>query len=233
MAHWELQRRISPYLLVLYGENMKADAEMIERLYNAKSPQEIAEIYDQWSKDYDEGLTKDSGYVAPQWCFKLLEQYLPCQQVRLLDAGAGTGLFGQLLWQHGYRNVVAIDVSEGMLEEARNKGVYLELHQQVLGEPLDFPTDCFDAVCCVGVLAPGQGSASAFDEMIRVTKPGGYIIFTLRFEFYENPDFGYKPRQLELEAAGKWNLEEKTAKFQGLPKGDPDLFYNVWVYRVL
>ncbi len=69
-----------------------------------------------------------------------------------------------------------------------------------MGEPLDFPTNSFDAVSGVGVLSPGQVPSSAFDEMIRVTKPGGYIIFTIRFEFYENPDYGFKPKQLELEA---------------------------------
>ncbi|HDN27228.1 MAG TPA: class I SAM-dependent methyltransferase [Thioploca sp.] len=211
---------------------MKADAEILERLYTAESPQEIAEIYSQWAKTYDEGLNEGSGYVAPQWCLKLLEKYVPSKDVRLLDAGAGTGLFGQLLQQRGYRSVVGIDISEGMLEEARKKNAYTELHQKILGEPLGFPSDCFDATISVGVFSPAQGPSSAFDELIRITKPGGYIMFTLRHEFYEDSKFGFKPKQLELEAAGKWTLEEKTEKFQGLPKGDPDLFYNVWVYKV-
>ena len=196
---------------------MKADAEILERLYTAESPQEIADIYNQWSKDYDEGLNEGSGYVAPQWCLKLLEKYVSSKNVRLLDAGAGTGLFGQLLQQHGYRNVVGIDVSEGMLEEARKKNVYTEVHQKILGEPLGFPTDCFDAIISVGVFSPAQGPSSAFDELIRITKPGGYIMFTLRPEFYEDNKFGFKPKQLELETAEKWILEEKTEKLQLLP----------------
>ena len=211
---------------------MKADAEMIAQLYKAKNPQEIAEIYSQWATTYDEDLNEDSDYVAPQWCLKLLEKYVPSKDARLLDAGAGTGLFGQLLHQRGYHNLVGIDVSEGMLEEARKKNVYTEVHQKILGESLGFPTDSFDAAISVGVFSPGQGPSSAFDELIRIIKPGGYFIFTLRPEFYENRDFGFKPKQLKLEASGKWTLEEKTEKFQGLPKGEPDLFYNVWVYRV-
>jgi len=211
---------------------MKADAEMMEQLYKAKKPQEIADIYSQWAKTYDEDLNEDSDYVAPQWCLKLLEKYVPSKDVRLLDAGSGTGLFGQLLHQRGYRNVVGIDVSEGMLEEARKKNVYAEVHQKILGEPLGFLNDSFDAAISVGVFSPGQGPSSAFDELIRITKLGGYIMFTLRSSFYDDNKFGFKPKQLELEAAEKWTLEEKTAKFQGLPKGEPDLFYNVWVYKV-
>jgi predicted TPR repeat methyltransferase len=211
---------------------MKADAEILERLYTAKNPQEIADIYSQWAATYDEDLTEDSDYVAPQWCLNILEKYVPSKTARLLDAGAGTGLFGQRLHQRGYHNIVGIDVSEGMLEKARKKNVYTEVHQKILGEPLGFPTDYFDAAISVGVFSPGQGPSSAFDELIRIIKPGGYFIFTIRPEFYENSDFGFKPKQLELEATGKWNLEEKTGKFQGLPKGEPDLFYNVWVYLI-
>lgn len=211
---------------------MKADAEIIERLYDAKNPQEIADIYSQWAKTYDDDLNEDSDYVAPLWCLKLLEKYVLSKDVRLLDAGSGTGLFGQLLQQRGYHNIVGIDVSEGMLKEARKKNVYAEVHQKILGKPLGFPTDFFDATISVGVFSPGQGPSSAFEEMIRITKPGGYILFTIQPKFYENSDFGYKPKQLAFETAGKWLLEEKTEKFQGLPKSEPDLFYNVWVYKV-
>ena len=32
---------------------MKADADILDRLYNAKDPEEIAGIYNQWAKTYD------------------------------------------------------------------------------------------------------------------------------------------------------------------------------------
>ena len=211
---------------------MKADAEILEQLYHAKDHQEIAGIYSKWATTYDADLIEDADYVAPQRCSDILEQYVPSQEACILDGGAGTGLFGQLLHQRGYRNIIGMDIAQGMLEEARKKGVYRELHREVLGEPLSFAGDTFDAVSCIGVFSPGQGPADAFNELIRVTKPGGYILFTLQAKFYDSFDFGYKAKLLELETAGKWNLEEKTAKFQGLPKSEPDVWYNVWVYRV-
>jgi|GEM_PF-1543078 len=81
-----------------------------------------------------------------------------------------------------------MDVSEEMLEEARKKGVYLELHRKVLGESLGFSSHTFDAVIGVGVFSPGQGPASAFDELIRITRPSGSIIFTLVLNFMKTAD---------------------------------------------
>nr|VFJ93061.1 MAG: Methyltransferase domain-containing protein [Candidatus Kentron sp. LFY] len=211
---------------------MRADKSVIDRLYRAESPREIADIYDRWAETYDTGLMEDSDYVAPRRCLDILKKYRPAKEARLLDVGAGTGLFGQLLYRHGYRDIVGMDLSEGMLAEARKKDVYLELHRQVLGGALEFPSDGFDAAIAVGVFSPGQGPPGAFEEIIRVVKPGGYFIFTLRLGFYEDDRFGFRQKQQALEAAGKWRLEEKTGKFQGLPKGEPDLFYSIWVYKV-
>jgi SAM-dependent methyltransferase len=57
-------------------------------------------------------------------------------QARILDAGCGTGLAGQILAARGYRNVEGLDLSAGMLREAGKKARYAALHQQTLGEPL-------------------------------------------------------------------------------------------------
>jgi len=54
------------------------------------------------------------------------------------------------------------------------------LARMVLGETLEFETDAFDAVTCVGVLTFGHAPASSLDEFVRVTKPGGHVTFTVR-----------------------------------------------------
>ncbi len=147
-----------------------------------------------------------------------------------MDAGAGTGLVGEALSQLGYTDLVAIDLSPGMLEEARRKQVYGEFHQMVLGETLDFETAVFDAVISVGVFTLGHAPASAFDELVRVTKPGGHIVFSLRTDAYESD--GFKEKHDGLEAAGKWKLAEMTDEFQPLPKGEPEVWHRNWAYRV-
>jgi ubiquinone/menaquinone biosynthesis C-methylase UbiE len=117
-----------------------------------------------------------------------------------------------------------------MLKEARKKKVYRELHQMVMGETLDYATDSFNAVICVGTLTVGHAPASSLDELVRVTSPGGCIVYTLRPDTYQNS--GFKEKQAALESAGKWQLMEVSEKFQLIPKGEPDVYHQVWVYQV-
>ena len=54
--------------------------------------------------------------------------------------------------------------------------------------------------------------------------------FTLRPDVYEQN--GFREKQEQLVAAGKWELAEVTDEFHGMPKGEPDVLFQVWVYKV-
>ena len=49
--------------------------------------------------------------------------------------GCGTGLGGMYLKERGFAEIVGIDASKGMLEEARMKESYKELDSVFLGQP--------------------------------------------------------------------------------------------------
>ena len=201
----------------------------VQWIYSSRNNQELEERYDQWAKDYDADLEQDFGYQGPQRTAEFFTRYVP-KTARILDAGAGTGLMGEILGKLGYHDLVAMDLSQGMLEEARKKDVYREFHQMVMGEPLDFTTDYFDAVISTGVLTVGHAPASSLDELVRITKPGGHIVFTLRPDVYE--DSGFKEKQTALESESKWKLVEVSEEFQTIPKGEPDVYHQIWVYQV-
>ena len=201
----------------------------VQWVYSSRNNEELAERYDDWAKDYDSDLEQDFEWLGPQRAAEVFAKYVP-KDGRILDAGAGTGLVGKFLSEDGYTDLVAMDLSSGMLEEARKKNVYQEFHQMVMGEPLGFSSDYFDAVVSVGVLTVGHAPANSLDELIRITRPGGYVVFSLRPDVYETG--GFKEKQAELESAGKWQLTEESEKFQPLPKGEPEVYHLVWVYRV-
>ena len=203
--------------------------DRVKWVCSSRDNKELEVRYDQWAKDYDADLDEEFGYMSPQMAVDLFTRYVH-KGARILDAGAGTGLVGELLAKQGYRNLVAIDLSLGMLEKAREKDAYRELHRMVLGETLDFPTASFDAVISVGVLTLGHAPASSLDELIRVTKPDGYIVYTLRPDVYR--DHGFKEKHEALEAEGKWILAEVSEEFQTLPKGEPDAYHQVWIYQL-
>ena len=201
----------------------------VQWVYSSRNNEELAERYDDWAKDYDTDLEQNFEWIGPQRTAEIFAKYVP-KNAWVLDAGAGTGLVGKFLSEIGYSQMAAMDLSAGMLEEARKKNVYQEFHQMVMGEPLGFSADSFDAVVSVGVLTVGHAPANSLDELIRITRPGGYVVFSLRPDVYE--DRGFKEYQSDLENSGKWQLAEVTDKFQPLPKGEPEVWHQIWAYRV-
>ena len=201
----------------------------VQWVYSSTNNQELQERYDQWATDYDRDLAEEFVWTAPQTAADIFAKHV-LADAKVLDAGAGTGLVGECLSEKGYGNLSAMDLSLGMLEEARNKGFYRDFHQMTLGDELGFDTDAFDAVISVGVFTTGHAPVHAFDELARITKPGGVIVFSLRTDLYE--DGGFKEFLAGMESAGTWELAELSDVYQPLPKGEPDVFHRIWAYRV-
>lgn len=201
----------------------------VQWVYSSRDSRELEERYDEWAEDYDRDLERDFAWRGPQVAAEVFTRYVP-KEARVLDAGAGTGLMGEALIKLGYEKLTGIDLSRGMLKQAARRNIYEELHRMVMGEPLDFETASFDAVVSVGVLTLGHAPASSLDEMVRVTRPGGYVIFTLRPDVHES--HGFREKQAVLVEEEKWELVEVSEKEQVLPKGEPDAYHQVWVYRV-
>lgn len=202
--------------------------ERIEWVYSSPNAAELGNRYDVWARDYEADLACDN-YCAPEVVAELFTRYVP-REACVLDAGAGTGLVGSCLRQQGYRHIEALDVSPGMLREANKKKAYAALHQGILGETLDLPTDFFGAVISVGTFTFGHASSKAFPELIRVTQPGGYVVFTIRPDHFEHSDFG--PAQTALETAGKWTLVERGEPFLIYPNTASTVKLQVWVYQI-
>ena len=142
----------------------------IQWVYSSTSNQELEERYNQWATEYERDMAEEFEWHSPARAADLFAKHVAVEG-RILDVGAGTGLVGECLARLGYRDLHAMDLSLGMLEEARGKGLYKEFYQMTLGEELGFETDSFDSVISVGVFTTGHAPAYAFDELVRITKP--------------------------------------------------------------
>ncbi len=136
----------------------------------------------------------------------------------LLDAGAGTGLIGEWLEILGYPVADALDLSAGMLAVAKRKGLYRDLVQAALGTPLPFETDRYAAVISAGVFTSGHVGAEGLDELLRITRPGGVIVLTVKMAVW---DAGFANRLTELEAAQSIALIDATDPYVSMP-GEPN-----------
>jgi uncharacterized SAM-dependent methyltransferase/ubiquinone/menaquinone biosynthesis C-methylase UbiE len=205
-----------------------------QRAYAARSQEDLRALYADWADTYDEDH-EAIGFFGHVRAARLLAAYVPFADVAaVLDAGAGTGAAGVELNKLGFGNLTAVDLSTEMLERADAKGVYQHLVQADLGLPLDpFPSSHFDAAILVGVFSFGQAPAHALDEIVRVVKPGGVVVFTMRTDFFEQDAMGVRSRLDALERRGAWQQAEVTEPEQYLPKKDPSALFRVWCYRVL
>lgn len=90
--------------------------------------------------------------------------------------------------ERGFLHVVGVDASAGMLEKAKEKESYEELHELFLGRPDTFPKEFhgrFEAITAAGILAEGHLDNNVFDEMLIALKESGYAIFATRTMYLE------------------------------------------------
>jgi SAM-dependent methyltransferase len=211
-------------------DSVEQNHNRVQWVYSASDPDELARRYDRWAAEYDGDLDRDFGYFGPALAADYFARYVPLD-AHVLDAGAGTGLVGVELAKRGYTDINGLDISQGMLDEARKKGVYRRLDRMTLGEHLDYESGEFDAVISVGVLTLGHAPASSLDELVRVTKTDGWVVFGLRPDVYA--EGGFKQKQDALRDAGVWRLVEVSDEVKIMPRGEPEVGHQVWVYRVL
>lgn len=151
----------------------------------------VEKVYNRYSSVYDLifGKVFESGReMAPQ----LLELF---PGAKLLEVGVGTGLSLHRL----PRNIelTGIDLSQKMLEKARERVQELKLdHVQLLkmdATRLELPDNQFDRVLAAYFISTVPDPVKVVEEMKRVCKPGGYLVFLNHF-LNENAAIGLLER---------------------------------------
>ena len=182
------------------------DNPYVERAYRLGGPDDARALYDEWAAQYDADLAGESqGYVAPVLAAETVVR-VAGPDVTVLDAGCGTGLVGAALAERGVRVIDGMDVSEGMLEQARATGAYRSLQPVDLTRALPTEADAYDVVVCVGTLTEGHVGPEALAEFVRVTRPGGLVVATILDPIWEPK--GYRAAVEALAGARRAALRE-------------------------
>ncbi len=143
----------------------------LDLVHAARTPAEVAAGYAAWASDYDRE-TAALGYCLPFAITSWVARYVPIGQGPLLDAGCGTGLSGAMLAALGYGDVDGLDISPEMLAIARGRGVYRDLKEAALGDPLPWADGNFRAFFSTGVFTIGHAPASGLQDLVRITAKG-------------------------------------------------------------
>lgn len=204
--------------------------KMIDKVYSAETTDEQERVYDAWADQYERDLLA-MGYRCAFAASSAFCRFVSPQDGPILDAGCGAGLQSEPLALLGYGPITGVDLSEGMLSAAAEKGVYAHLRKTPLGPKLDFPDDSFAAAITVGAITQGHAPANSFEGLVAAVRPGGKIVFTLRCDAGVDPD--YRDVCPRLEKAGLWRELFTSKPFLAMPYGEPDVFVRAQVFEVL
>ena len=157
--------------------------ERAERIMNTLK-EEIHAYWTQRAEGYSEYNQQEMADARrSMWKNKLLsllEENFPGkkpEELKVLDVGTGPGFFALLLAEAGYQ-VTAVDVTEEMLKEAKkNTGIFAEKITWKLSDAQKLELgDCeFDAVFSRNVTWNLENPGQAYEEWVRVLKPGGLL----------------------------------------------------------
>lgn len=144
-------------------------------------PRVQAWLYDRWSRNYDEDKRASQLHDDEMLAQPLLNAFSEIPEPFVLDFATGTGrLSFALMNQPEFKGrVIALDLSQGMLEQAVLKLYQLPRRVEFLRHsslPLPFPDAVFDAVCALEVLELFPNMDEPLAEFSRVLRPGGILL---------------------------------------------------------
>jgi len=210
--------------------------QKLSKLTKETTEEEIKDLYKDWATEFDKDIRATKiAYHKPlakslDAAIKQVFQDKTRSQIKIIDAGAGTGLSGVELSKLGYTKIDAIDISQEMLNEAKKTKAYTRLICAALNEQRnpEIETGEYHALISTGTLVIAHVRPEALEEMIRMVKPGGLFCFTMRDLDVKE----YEEKMLELEKTGRW----KTFARERLPYSDNDDLpqeTNGFFFRVL
>lgn len=165
------------------------DHPMARHMHAACSGQDVPDrapdnyveyTFDRFADSFETQLNERLQYRAPQLCADMLARHLPtpARQFVVLDAGCGTGLCGPLIapWA---RVLGGVDLSRGMIDHAKTKGVYTDLYKAELTEFLRESPAQWDVVLSADTLCYFGDLTALMTASGTSVRPGGTLVFTV------------------------------------------------------
>ncbi|XP_060585181.1 uncharacterized protein LOC132741099, partial [Ruditapes philippinarum] len=199
------------------------------------SVEQSQKLYQTWAASYNKDC-EILGYSGPARVAQRVADLFPVDvrnDVNILDVGAGTGLVAIELKKLGFKKLDALEPSEPMLLEAKKDNLYNNYWQEFLTEsPTTLSADTYDVITGCGMYGDGAHvPCEALYEMLRLVKPGGYIILATRHELVQNNEIykNLEPLMDKLETNRKWKKMSRDV-FPGFNLKKDGI---IWCYQVL
>ncbi len=144
-------------------------------------PGYVRALFNGYSRRFEKHLNDALEYRTPSALLNLWTRSHPCPPMlqNLVDLGCGTGLAGMQFRDHA-RRLVGLDLSSGMIAEARKKQIYDELQESEIIEFLSDHPDTFDGFLAADVFNYFGNLHPLFEGICRASrKQGAWLIFSV------------------------------------------------------
>ena len=143
-----------------------------------RAPQEyVKALFDQYAGHFDQHLTEVLEYRTPAAIDAALRQAQVPVGGDVLDLGCGTGLCAPYL-KPGAASLAGVDLSERMLDKARETGLYDRLACADIVSFLEEESGPFDLVLAADVFVYFGDLSAVFGQVRRVLRAGGAFCFS-------------------------------------------------------
>jgi len=178
-----------------YRQNMTKkplDEISLDDAYALETPQDSINLYTKWAETYDQSFAKEYDYNAPDIIAEDYARLCHDKTAPVLDIGAGTGLVGEGLVKREVLLIDALDITAQMLEVAGKKNTYRNLILGDLTQTLDIADNSYGGITSSGTFTHGHVGPEAFDELIRIGRPGALYVLSIRSSIFETAGFKAK-----------------------------------------
>ncbi|WP_179336927.1 bifunctional demethylmenaquinone methyltransferase/2-methoxy-6-polyprenyl-1,4-benzoquinol methylase UbiE [Winogradskyella ludwigii] len=179
---------------------------------------QVTKMFDTISKEYD-GLNRVISFgIDIKWRNKVVDLVAKTNPENILDIATGTGDLAISLATTSAKEIIGLDISDGMLEVGRQKINHKSLDKlisMVIGdsEDLPFEDNTFDAITVAFGVRNFEHLEKGLAEILRVLKPNGIFVI-LETSVPTNPIYkaGYKfHTKLIMPTIGKLFSKDKVA----------------------
>jgi len=144
--------------------------------------QQVSDMFNRIAFRYDFLNRLLSGGTDLYWRKKAIRELAAIQPENILDVATGTADMAIMMTKYlSPKQVIGIDISEGMLGLGRKKIANLKLQDRILlqtgdSEAINFPDNEFDAITVAFGVRNFENLEKGMKEMKRVLRPGGKLV---------------------------------------------------------
>jgi len=171
---------------------MEEEKIKLDDAYSLRTPEDSINLYKKWAQTYDEDFAVNFDYLSPQKISNFFLKHSKDTDTPILDVGAGTGLVGKYLSIKSKKEIIGIDISSEMLHQAKLKECYSSLIEADITKKIPLKENSFGAVISAGTFTHGHVGPDAFDELLRITRPGGLFVLSINSKFFIKAGFKEK-----------------------------------------